>query len=189
MERSSKLSDIHLSGYMSRTDVRRAVDMANDLGADLAVVTGDFITGGLRPAGPIAIEENPQSSRRPPRRVWMQTAITKFTPRAEDAAERLFAQAGMKLSSPRKMCSFPFRGAPILISSASITSGGAHRRAVSACRCYLTSRPWFAAICPIFCSPTIPTRFKSRRRVRDRAIACRAHPWRPNPGRNPRPPP
>ncbi len=40
-----QISDIHLSGYMSRTQVRRAVDMANNLGADLAVVTGDLITG------------------------------------------------------------------------------------------------------------------------------------------------
>ena len=40
-----QISDIHLSGYMSRAQVRRAVDMANDLGADLAVVTGDLITG------------------------------------------------------------------------------------------------------------------------------------------------
>ena len=36
-----QISDIHLSGYMPRESVRRAVDMANDLGADLAVVTGD----------------------------------------------------------------------------------------------------------------------------------------------------
>src|SRR6266851_2295956 len=40
-----QISDIHLSSYMSRAQVRRAVDMANDLGADLAVVTGDLITG------------------------------------------------------------------------------------------------------------------------------------------------
>src|SRR5258708_38053942 len=44
-----QLSDIHLSGYMSRTDVRRAVEMANELGADLAVITGDFITGAADP--------------------------------------------------------------------------------------------------------------------------------------------
>jgi len=40
-----QISDIHLSSYMSRTQVRRAVDMANVLGADLAVITGDLITG------------------------------------------------------------------------------------------------------------------------------------------------
>ena len=31
--------------------VRRAVHMANELGADLAVVTGDFITGASDPTG------------------------------------------------------------------------------------------------------------------------------------------
>jgi hypothetical protein len=40
-----QLSDIHLSAYMTRESVRRAVDMANEVGADLAVVTGDLITG------------------------------------------------------------------------------------------------------------------------------------------------
>ena len=40
-----QISDIHLSSYMTRESVRRAVDMANDVGADLAVVTGDLITG------------------------------------------------------------------------------------------------------------------------------------------------
>src|SRR5260370_8527770 len=44
-----QLSDIHLSGSMNRTDVRRAVNMANELGADIAVVTGDFITGPANP--------------------------------------------------------------------------------------------------------------------------------------------
>src|SRR5260370_16291276 len=44
-----QLSDIHMSGYMPRAQVRRAVDMANDLGANLAVVTGDFITGAGDP--------------------------------------------------------------------------------------------------------------------------------------------
>ena len=45
----AQISDIHLSGYMSRVDVRRAVDMTNELGADLTVVTGDFITGSGDP--------------------------------------------------------------------------------------------------------------------------------------------
>src|SRR5438552_6652837 len=45
----AQLSDIHLSGYISREDVRRAVDMANDLSPDLSVVTGYFITGATDP--------------------------------------------------------------------------------------------------------------------------------------------
>ena len=44
-----QISDIHLSSYMPRLQVRRAVNMANDLGADIALVTGDFITGAGDP--------------------------------------------------------------------------------------------------------------------------------------------
>ena len=57
-----QISDIHLSSYMPRLQVRRAVNMANDLGADLALVTGDFITGA---GDPIAdcIEEVQRSPR------------------------------------------------------------------------------------------------------------------------------
>lgn len=43
--RIAQISDIHMSGYMTREQVRRAVDMVNELAPDLAVVTGDFITG------------------------------------------------------------------------------------------------------------------------------------------------
>ncbi|MGH9741056.1 MAG: hypothetical protein ACRD51_01760, partial [Candidatus Acidiferrum sp.] len=45
----AQLSDIHLSSYMPRLQVRSAVDRANDLHADLALVTGDFITGASDP--------------------------------------------------------------------------------------------------------------------------------------------
>ena len=41
----AQISDIHMSDFMSRAAVRRAVDMTNDLGLDLTVVTGDLITG------------------------------------------------------------------------------------------------------------------------------------------------
>ena len=89
-----QLSDIHLSGYMPRTQVRRAVDMANDLGADLAVVTGDFITGASDPLGD-CIEEIRRL--RPPLGTWGCNGNHEIYARAEDAAQRYFAQAGMKL--------------------------------------------------------------------------------------------
>ena len=69
-----QLSDIHLSGYMPRGQVRRAVEMANELGADLAVVTGDFITSASDPL-PDCIDEIVSFVRR-----WefgAATAITK----------------------------------------------------------------------------------------------------------------
>ena len=42
--RITQLSDIHIGSYMPVSQVRRAVGMANELGGDLTVVTGDFLT-------------------------------------------------------------------------------------------------------------------------------------------------
>jgi predicted MPP superfamily phosphohydrolase len=102
-----QLSDIHLSGYMSRTDVRRAVDMANDLGADLAVVTGDFITSASDPLAD-CIEEI--HNLRAPLGVFGCNGNHEIYSRAEDAAQRLFAQGGMKLLRHESV-QLPFRGA------------------------------------------------------------------------------
>ena len=44
-----QLSDIHLSPFLSRDELRRAVDMANETRAHLALVTGDLITTGRDP--------------------------------------------------------------------------------------------------------------------------------------------
>ena len=103
----AQISDIHLSGYMSRSDVRRAVDMTNELGADLTVVTGDLITGS---ADPIAdcIEE--VSRLRSPLGVWGCNGNHEVYAKAEDAAQRLFAQGGMKLLR-QENAQLMFRGA------------------------------------------------------------------------------
>jgi len=89
-----QLSDIHLSGYMTPESVRRAVDMANDVGADLAVVTGDLITGIHDP-----IAECVEEIRhlRAPLGVYGCNGNHEIYARAEDLAERLYTQAGMKL--------------------------------------------------------------------------------------------
>ena len=89
-----QLSDIHLSGYMPRTQVRRAVDMANELGADLAVVTGDFITGAGDPLAD-CIEEI--RGLHAPLGIWGCNGNHEIYAKAEDAAQKLFAEAGMKL--------------------------------------------------------------------------------------------
>lgn len=89
-----QISDIHLSGYMPRTQVRRAVDMANDLGADIALVTGDFITGASDPIAD-CIEE--VQRLRAPLGVWGCNGNHEIYARAEDMAQYLFAQAGMRL--------------------------------------------------------------------------------------------
>ena len=89
-----QISDIHLSSYMPRLQVRRAVNMANDLGADLALVTGDFITGA---GDPIADCIDEVKGLRAPLGVWGCNGNHEIYARAEDAAQVLFAQAGMKL--------------------------------------------------------------------------------------------
>jgi len=89
-----QISDIHLSSYMSRTQVRRAVDMANDLGADLAVVTGDLITG-MGDSIADCVEE--VRRLRAPLGTWGCNGNHEIYARVEDEAAYLYAQAGMKL--------------------------------------------------------------------------------------------
>jgi uncharacterized protein len=89
-----QISDIHLSSYMSRTQVRRAVDMANELGADLAVVTGDLITGM---GDPIADAIDEIRHLRAPLGIWGCNGNHEIYARVEDEAAYLYAQAGMKL--------------------------------------------------------------------------------------------
>ncbi|HLZ91188.1 MAG TPA: metallophosphoesterase [Candidatus Acidoferrum sp.] len=103
----AQLSDIHLSGYMSRTDVRRAVDMANELGADLAVVTGDFITGAADPLEDCIDEVR---NLRAPLGVFGCNGNHEIYARAEDAAQIFFAQAGMRLLRHENV-QLAFRGA------------------------------------------------------------------------------
>jgi predicted MPP superfamily phosphohydrolase len=102
-----QISDIHLSGYMTRSEVRRAVDMANDLRADLAVVTGDFITGSSDPIGDCIAEV---SRLRAPLGVWGCNGNHEIYAGAQEAAEQLFAQAGMKLLR-QESAQLAFRGA------------------------------------------------------------------------------
>jgi len=89
-----QISDIHLSGYMPRAQVRRAVDMANELGAHLAVVTGDFITSASDPLQD-CIDEIRQL--RAPLGTWGCNGNHEIYAGVEDLAQSLFAQAGMKL--------------------------------------------------------------------------------------------
>jgi uncharacterized protein len=90
----AQLSDIHMSGYMPRSQVRRAIDMANDLGADLAVVTGDFITGADDPLDE-CIEEIRRLSA--PLGIYGCNGNHEIYAQAEDRAQELFTQFGMRL--------------------------------------------------------------------------------------------
>jgi uncharacterized protein len=101
-----QISDIHLSGYMSPSQVRRAVDMANDLGADLAVVTGDLITGIGDPIYDCVDEIR---HLRAPLGVWGCNGNHEIYARAEDEAAYLYSQAGMKLLRHENAC-ITFKG-------------------------------------------------------------------------------
>jgi uncharacterized protein len=105
--RIAQISDIHLSAYMNRAAVRRAVDMTNELGADLAVVTGDLITGS---SDPIADCVEEVSRLHSPLGVWGCNGNHEIYAKAEDAAQRLFAQAGMRLLRQENTL-LTFRGA------------------------------------------------------------------------------
>jgi predicted MPP superfamily phosphohydrolase len=104
-----QLSDIHLSGYMPRAQVRRAIEMANELGGDLAVVTGDFITGAGDPLEDCVDEIRRLSS---PLGVYGCNGNHEIYADAEDRAQWLFAQAGMKLLRQENAV-LTFRGAQL----------------------------------------------------------------------------
>jgi uncharacterized protein len=89
-----QISDIHLSGYMSRSQVRRAVDMANELGADLAVVTGDLITG-VGDSISDCVEE--VGRLHAPLGTWGCNGNHEIYAGVEDEAASLYSQAGMRL--------------------------------------------------------------------------------------------
>lgn len=89
-----QISDIHLSSYMTRESVRRVVDMANDVNADLAVVTGDLITG-VHDSVADCVDEIRHLSA--PLGVYGCNGNHEIYARAEDLAEQLFRQAGMRM--------------------------------------------------------------------------------------------
>ena len=104
-----QISDIHLSAYMTRESVRRAVDMANEVGADLAVVTGDLITG-IHDCMADCVEE--VRHLRAPLGVYGCNGNHEIYARAEDLAEKLYRQAGMKLLR-RESAVVNYRGAQL----------------------------------------------------------------------------
>ena len=92
--RITQLSDIHIGSYMPVAQVRRAVGMANDLHGDLAVVTGDFVTGRTDPLEDCITE---LSRLRAPLGVWGCNGNHEIYAQAEAAAAGLFSRFGMKL--------------------------------------------------------------------------------------------
>src|ERR1019366_1251900 len=92
--RITQLSDIHIGSYMPVAQVRRAVDMANELGGDLTVVTGDFLTGRTDPLEDCIVE---LSRLCPPLGVWGCNGNHEIYARAEAEAAALFHRFGMRM--------------------------------------------------------------------------------------------
>ena len=89
-----QLSDIHMGDFMSRGQVRKAVDMANGLNADLAVITGDFITFKNDPLAD-CIQE--LSRLHAPLGTWGCNGNHELNCGVQALAQRLFAENGMRL--------------------------------------------------------------------------------------------
>jgi predicted MPP superfamily phosphohydrolase len=92
--RIAQLSDIHIGDFMPQEEVRRAVEMANGLRPDLAVVTGDFISGHNDPLEDCISE---LSRLRAPLGTWGCNGNHEIYAGAEEAAEQLFSRYGMRL--------------------------------------------------------------------------------------------
>jgi predicted MPP superfamily phosphohydrolase len=92
--RITQLSDIHIGSYMPVAEVRRAVGMANELGGDLAVVTGDFVTGRTDPLEDCIAA---LSRLRAPMGVWGCNGNHEIYARSEGKSAQLFQKFGMKL--------------------------------------------------------------------------------------------
>jgi len=89
-----QLSDIHAGDFMPRDEVARAVEMANDLKADLAVVTGDFISNEHDPLEACIAE---LSKLRAPLGAWGCNGNHEIYANAEAAAQQAFERYGMTL--------------------------------------------------------------------------------------------
>jgi predicted MPP superfamily phosphohydrolase len=89
-----QISDVHFGDFMPQADLRRAVEMANQLNADLAVLTGDFINDNNDPLEECIRE---LSRLRAALGVWGCNGNHEIYAEAEDRAQELFQQYGMRL--------------------------------------------------------------------------------------------
>jgi predicted MPP superfamily phosphohydrolase len=88
------LSDLHIGDFMPRTAIRRAVDLANTVRPDLAVLTGDLITSERDPLEDCVAE---LSRLQAPLGVWGCHGNHERWSGVEARAQALFARHGMHL--------------------------------------------------------------------------------------------
>jgi uncharacterized protein len=89
-----QLSDIHIGAFMPQTEVRRAVEIANQLNPDLAVLTGDLISFDGDPLEACIAE---LSRLRAPLGIWGCNGNHEVYAEMEGATQDLFERYGMGL--------------------------------------------------------------------------------------------
>jgi uncharacterized protein len=89
-----QLSDLHIGAFMPRAEIRRAVEMANTVQVDLAVLTGDLISNGRDPLEDCIAE---LSQLRAPLGIWGCNGNHERYAGVEARAQALFARYGMRL--------------------------------------------------------------------------------------------
>jgi predicted MPP superfamily phosphohydrolase len=89
-----QLSDIHVGDSLPPSEVRRAVSMANRLGAHLAVITGDILSGRGDPLAACIAE---LALLKAPLGVWGCNGNHEIYAGAEDETEQLFELHGMRM--------------------------------------------------------------------------------------------
>jgi uncharacterized protein len=89
-----QISDVHFGEFMPQTELRRAVEMANELNADLAVLTGDLINDGNDPLEECIRE---LSRLRAPLGVWGCNGNHEIYAEVEDRSQELYRRYGMRL--------------------------------------------------------------------------------------------
>ncbi len=104
-----QLSDIHIGSYMPVAQVRRAVGLANELDADLVVITGDFVTGRTDPLEDCIAE---LSRLRAPLGVWGCNGNHEIYAGLESEAAALFERFGMHMLR-QKTAVLPWRGSAL----------------------------------------------------------------------------
>ena len=89
-----QLSDIHIGQFMPQEEIAQAVEMANDLRPDLAVITGDFVSGADDPLEDCIAE---LSKLHAPLGTWGCNGNHEIYAGAERKAGQLFELHGMRL--------------------------------------------------------------------------------------------
>ncbi len=92
--RIAQLSDIHVGPFMSADQIRKYVQMTNELKPDLVALTGDFVTWDASTA-PVVV--NALSGLRAPFGVWGSLGNHDAWASAEDLLTELFAHTGVKM--------------------------------------------------------------------------------------------